>query len=787
MKFIGSLIQKVFISTFVYFLWAVAAHAQSASKASLTSPVPGSTLSATSVSFQWTSGTGVSAYWLEVGTGGVGSKNLYNSSQGAATSRTVSGLPTSGTINVRLYSKIGDDWQWSDYTFTGGAALPSKASLTSPVPGSTLSATSVSFQWTSGTGVSAYWLEVGTGGVGSKNLYNSSQGAATSRTVSGLPTSGTINVRLYSKIGDDWQWSDYTFTVSAAPYTLTIALKAEAPSIGAVLSFTNPNTGGNVANLKSPTLVKLPRVFVRLRTTAGELVAERYSDDDGRVSFSGLTPTTSYRLGVASAAFTSDGLSVWVVNNRIPLDTGAQSFRSRYGVYWVYQEIPATPNFAGSTVERDLVLQLGYNASTRALDDANRSSGPFLLLNYIVKHQAFLAAAGAPAATLPNLTILWSPTNRASGDEDTYKFDEGIAGSSGAFFSSSTGAIDSTGKKSLACPCTSQNYIYLSGSQATEPMELTTAVPVHEFTHFTQRSTMRNASPGGPHSSDGEWQDFTLVQDEGFATGLALLVGGTSIEGRTFRFSSASDRDRFDSGFFVFGTDYRIRSGSKPEGWFQEGSFTSLIWRLFDPQGSTRLSASRVIAPFYSSTWVQGVWAPSAWAYGAILKDQNPTVSGAIDSLAASLNITLAGNDHWASTERALGNRTSSQTFPIYTLVPASGSVEVCSVGEKAEYNKLSNRRYLRFEGSVAPRTIRITGAVGTVPRLYIDRPGGYVFQKGSNTAEARATIPATGSYGWVGECAVVVSPSLAEADRTCSAQPYSPPAQTCWTITTSN
>ena len=569
-------------------------------------------------------------------------------------------------------------------------------------------------------------------------------------------------------------------------YQLSVSILAEAPARGVDVSLVNPNSSGYIAEFRNPTLLKVTRTFVRLRTVSGILVAEGYTNDQGKVTFSGLDPSTSYRLGVGSAVLTPDGLNAWVVNNRLPLSTTAQNFRERYGVYWAYADFPATASFAGTTVEREMILRSGYNSTGRTLDDANRASGPFLILSYLVQHQSFLAAAGAPSTTLPNLTILWSPTNRGAGDTDTYKFDEGIAGSSGAFFTTRTTFIDATGKESDECPCTSQHYIYLSGSQASEPMEMTTAVSVHEFTHYTQRSTMRNASPGGPHSSNSEWQDFTLAQHEGFATGLSLMVGGTSVNGRTFALTE-NDKGRFNAGFYIAGTDYRIRNGSTSEGWFQEGSFTSLIWRLFDPRGSVQLSAAKVIAPFYSSTWTQGAWAPSPWAYGTILKAQNPALSGAIDSLASSLKITLAGNDHWGTAERILGNRTTAQTFPIYTVVPSTGSVEVCSVGTKAEYNKLSNRRYLRFEGSGTSKTIRVAGASGTVPKLYVDKPGGFVFSKGSNIAEARATIPSGGSYGWVGECAVVDSASVSEVEKDCSAQPYTPPAETCWTISVSN
>jgi hypothetical protein len=578
-----------------------------------------------------------------------------------------------------------------------------------------------------------------------------------------------------------------TGTGTASGYSLNLSVIAEGPAQGSALSFSSPNLGGSVLDFKTPKRISLARVFFRVRNSFGAVIAEGYTDANGRVAVAGLDPAQTYRVGVASAALTPDGLNAWVVNNRLPLDTAAQNFRDRYGVYWVYADVSATSSGDGSVVSREMLIGAGYDAASRTLKDDMRSSGPFLLLNYVVQHQAFLAAAGAPSTTLPALTILWSPTNRAAGDNDTYKYDEGIAGGSGAFFQGvRTNFIDSSGKETTACPCTTQSFIYLSGSQATEPMELTSTVPVHELTHYTQRSTMRNASPGGPHSTSGEWQDFTLAQHEGFATGLALMVDGSSVGGRTFQFNTAQQTS-FDALFYSGGTDYRKRRDGASEGWFQEGSFTSLIWRLFDPQGTTKLSASQVIAPFYSSAWTTGVWAPSPWAYGTVLKTQNPSLSGAIDLLGSTLNITLAGNDHWGTTETVLGNRSSSLTFPIYTRIAAGGSAQVCSVGTKAEYNKLSNRRYLRFDGTGTARTIRVTGATGTIPILYIDNPRQQIFSKDSNTASAQVTIPATGAYGWIGECSVVVSPSTSSVDRICSSQSYTPPQETCWTVSVSN
>ena len=182
--------------------------------ATITSPVNGSTLPGSPVSFQWTTGTGVTQYWLSVSKTGAGGGDLFNSDPGPGlvTSKTISGLPTDGsTIYVRLYSHIGASWPWVDYTYT--AAGP--ATIISPVNGSTLPGSSVTFQWTTGTNVTQYWLSISKVGVGAGELYNADPGPGlvTSKTISGLPADGsTIYVRLYSHIGSNWPSRDYVYT-----------------------------------------------------------------------------------------------------------------------------------------------------------------------------------------------------------------------------------------------------------------------------------------------------------------------------------------------------------------------------------------------------------------------------------------------------------------------------------------------------------------------------------------------------------------------------------------------
>jgi len=193
--------------------------AEPATSAVLTSPAPGSTLPGATVTFSWTAGGGVSQYYLYVGSS-VGGGDLYAASQGSSTSGTVTGLPTDGrTLYVRLWSLIGSAWQFQDYSYTA-ASLATPAVLTSPAPGSTLTGATVTFSWTTGSGVSQYYLYVGSS-VGGGDLYAASQGSSTSGTVTGLPTDGRpLYVRLWSLTSSGWQFRDYTYTASAACHPL---------------------------------------------------------------------------------------------------------------------------------------------------------------------------------------------------------------------------------------------------------------------------------------------------------------------------------------------------------------------------------------------------------------------------------------------------------------------------------------------------------------------------------------------------------------------------------------
>jgi len=202
--------------------------------ASLISPTQGTVLGSSDVQFQWTSGVGVSDYQLNLSVVAPGKSDLYLY-KGTATSATAPTLPANGvTVFATLYSKINGVWQSNGYTYTeSGTATP--ATLTSPTPGlsTVLGTSNVEFQWSSGTGVSDYQLNLSAVAPGQSELY-SYKGTANSATAPTLPENGvTVYARLYSKINGVWQHNDFVYTESGIP--TPAALTSPTPGLSTIL------------------------------------------------------------------------------------------------------------------------------------------------------------------------------------------------------------------------------------------------------------------------------------------------------------------------------------------------------------------------------------------------------------------------------------------------------------------------------------------------------------------------------------------------------------------------
>ena len=103
-------------------------------------PVPGSTLTSSSVTFTWSAGS-ATAYSLYVGTS-LGGTNIYTSGKLYVRSVTVKNIPTNGsTVFVRLRSLVKSSWLYRDYTYRTSGASTSPTPTPTPTPPPTTSPT----------------------------------------------------------------------------------------------------------------------------------------------------------------------------------------------------------------------------------------------------------------------------------------------------------------------------------------------------------------------------------------------------------------------------------------------------------------------------------------------------------------------------------------------------------------------------------------------------------------------------------------------------------------------
>jgi hypothetical protein len=288
-------------------------------KAQITAPAPGSTLTSSTVTFSWSSGSGVSQYWLEVGTT-LGGTQIYSQSQGTGRSATVAGLPTNGTpVYVRLWSRIDGSWQYNDYTYKASGSATIRAQITSPAPGATLPSSTVTFGWSPGIGVTEYWLDVGTS-AGGTQLYSRSEGANLSVTVSGLPTNGsTVFVRLWSRIAGAWQFNDYAYTATIGPTEPEIISPAPGSTLsGSTVTFVW-NTGSGVTEywLDVGTSPGGNQIYTKTQSTnlsvtvsgvpvnGGAIFVRLWSRISGDWYFNDYTYTAASGVGSVKAAITN--------------------------------------------------------------------------------------------------------------------------------------------------------------------------------------------------------------------------------------------------------------------------------------------------------------------------------------------------------------------------------------------------------------------------------------------------------------------------------------------------
>jgi len=176
----------------------------------MSSPGPGTTLTSTIETFNWGSSL-ASEHYLQVGTT-PGGQEIASNGEGTNLSDQVMALPNdSSKVFVRLWSRVGTAWLFNDYSYTACAGcIATKAAMTSPALGTTLTSTSPTFTWKTSLASQTY-LQVGRT-QGGQDIYSAGQGLGLTTVVSGVPNDGSaIFVRLWTNVSGAWLFNDYNY------------------------------------------------------------------------------------------------------------------------------------------------------------------------------------------------------------------------------------------------------------------------------------------------------------------------------------------------------------------------------------------------------------------------------------------------------------------------------------------------------------------------------------------------------------------------------------------------
>jgi hypothetical protein len=394
----------------------------------------------------------------------------------------------------------------------------------------------------------------------------------------------------------------------------------------------------------------------------------------------------------------------------------------------IYALDGAVFNAGAANSTRNLAARTGWTAGVGY--NAARAAAPFSILDAIYESQQLVLSAD-PNAQFPELRVFWStnnvPCSPAANDFCT--------GSSAALGRGEIGT-------SFFTPG-NPDRIFVLGRADIDTDEFDQHVIAHEWGHYYQDNFSRDDSLGGEHTTT-ERLDLRVAFSEGWGNAFAGMVRADPVY-----------RDSFDLGQ-ARGFAINVENNNNPNaGWFNEGSIQSLFWDLYDTTNEGVDALSLGFAPLHAVMTGRIRTTPAFTSVFPLLEGlraARPADAAAIDALASAQLISTTSDD-FGSAETNSG--LDARNLPIYRAIAASQTVEVCSSVPTAAgfYNKLGNRRFLRFSPTAAGNvTIRADygggqGAAATDPDLVL-YASGVERARAESAANGSETLVATVAAG---------------------------------------
>lgn len=321
-------------------VWSFSTAAETPSAPTLSSPPDGASNQPTTLTLRWNLVLGALSYRLQVSTTSSFTTTVADETSLLSTAKQVTGLSPNTQYFWRVNAQgVGGTSDWSSiWSFTTVGVSLQLPSLLSPPNGATNQPTSLTLQWNSVTGATAYQVQVSTSSSFATTVVDDSSISGTSRVVSTLAR----NTRYYWRVNarntsDASGWSAiWSFTTLPADTTGTLSL----------------NTTIDFPQRNNPT--------------------EHSQGDYKIVGLPGASnaPVASYLPGTPGVdwqLYWDNGAST---DYMIPYKAGAEFVFSAGRAFWMIKNGPWTINFTVPVVtlnaskEAELPLHKGWNLIT---------------------------------------------------------------------------------------------------------------------------------------------------------------------------------------------------------------------------------------------------------------------------------------------------------------------------------------------------------------------------------------------------------------------------------------
>jgi hypothetical protein len=336
----------------------------------------------------------------------------------------------------------------------------------------------------------------------------------------------------------------------------------------------------------------------------------------------------------------------------------------------------ALTNSGTADSTRDLLAGSGWGGTSYT---GTRAAAPFAIIDPVYQAVQDFVAVDA-TIVFPPLEMRWSVNNNtASGNL--------AAGDIGTSFYSG-------------------GNIYLLGDDGNDTDEYDKHVVTHEWGHYFEDNLSRSDSIGGQHGG-GDRLDPRVALGEGFGNALSAMI----LDDPVYRDSLNAQNAQ---GFSI-----NIESNSHTnEGWFNEGTVQSIMYDLFDSNSDGTDTLSLGLDPIYqtltSANYTSTPVFMTIFTFLTEFKLQAPGNDAVINTFTAAQSVNGTGVD--GSGETANGSIASA--LPVFKPVTINGgAVQICSVDDAGEFNKLGNRAFLTFTAAAGSHTLTMTRTSGAASR----------------------------------------------------------------------